>query len=737
MHRVSRSALSLCTAAVFVACGGKGGAQTPADSGKICQQSSDCLGTEVCVAKQCVPTCHSTAECGSQGVGLVCEEGQCVAPACGSSAECTGAGQACISGACKSAVAASQVASCEVTPGIASVHTGAAAHFKAVALDGNGEALVFNDFTWTASAGAIDASGALTSAAPGDITVTATVHGSSKTCTSTAHSYAAAASFRVTVINMLTKEPVAGAKVVIDGAASGLSTLSDGTVTTTVSAGAHDVHVFAAGYNYTSFIQTSSTDLLVPLPPWFSSSMRSGFTSHMCDATKADDPLNGDPNCPAAGDFTPLQDQGQAVHLAFFGSGIPNCLLDLSIDTLVGPLHSVTISIAGKTLPVNLPYGLVLGVGSNFFGTNDYRVFADPGVRALWGIGGNLNLATVVGIITPLLGSGGAGNVDIGTLLPQLLGSFGKMQAGAVVGVKAPPNPPLGGTPTFDSSKPVALGTRMRLGATATSPKLPTLDGNYLDGVLAVVGAMDYPVGFVPLGLTAGLSAKDGHGGVLDPTCDTSAGTAPCDTNKLPIKFAAENGGTEGSKIGIALLAVNFGGLSANATSKIAISGQVKVVDSVPYTKPGDPPPSYSLPDFMTLPASASIVVTGSTRNVTVPASAQANVYRFELENGARLNWNLWMPPGGTGASGITLPDPTRFNVTATSLPCDATSELCDPFADAKDNNGVVRHSSARILSMQLAGSPTADQLESFGALRLDELGTALQAFTALQVNIQ
>src|SRR5207237_7290434 len=114
----------------------------------------------------------------------------------------------------------------------------------------------------------------------------------------------------------------------------------DGTVATTVSAGAHDVHVFAAGYNYTSFIQTTSTDLLVPLPPYFNIQKRSGFASHMCDDRSTDSA------CPPEGDFSGLSDQGQAVHIAFFGSGVPSSLLDLSIDTLVGPLHNVHLSIA-------------------------------------------------------------------------------------------------------------------------------------------------------------------------------------------------------------------------------------------------------------------------------------------------------------------------------------------------------------------------------------------------------
>jgi hypothetical protein len=619
-----------------------------------------------------------------------------------------------------------------VTPNPGDARTGVKLQLKAVALDSSGKAVVWSDFTWAASAGTIDANGNLTTSASGDVTVTATVTGTAKTCNSIVHSYATAANFRVTVINMVSKEPVSGAKIVIDAATTAQSTGSDGTYTAALAAGAHDVHVFAVGYNYNSFIQTTATDLLVPMMPYINDATRSGFTSHMCDATKADDPANGDPNCPPEGDFSPLADQGQAVHLAFFGAGVPNSLLDISVDTLVGPLHPVTLSIAGVTKTVNLPWGLVLGVGSNFFGTNDYRVFADAGVRSLWGLGGNLNLSTVVGIITPLLNNSTGGNIDVGTLLPQILGLAGNLQAGAVVGVKAPTN----GTSTFDSTKPVALNSKMRLQLNTTSPKLPKLDGVYLDGVLALVGAMDYPIGFVPLGITAGLSAQDNAGGVLDPTCDTSGGKAPCDTNKLPMKFAPESGGLEGSRVGVALLAVNFGGLTPGSTNKVAISGLIASQDAVPYTKPGDTPPSVTLPaNYLNLPASTSVTASHLTRNLIITGDANdasvAQLYRFEIESNARLTWNVWMPPVGAGAptqETVHLPDPTTFNTGTTPTSCDATATLCDPFASTP---------TARLLSMQLNGVTKPEDVESFGALRLDELGGALTAFTALQVDVQ
>ena len=732
MHRWFRFAPALAAIAL-VACGSSG--KGAPDAGQTaCGTLADCTGNggkQVCLSSVCVNTCSSNTGCQTAATpDFVCEEAVCLPLACGNDNQC-GAGQSCLGGACKTASSGSQVASCEVTPNPGDVRVGSTLQLKVIALDAEGKPLhLASGITWSvASYATIDASGALTGTAFGDAIVTAAA--GAKTCTATVHVYAppAPGTMRVTVIHMHTKEPVNGAKVLIDAAA--LTTNPQGVASATLAAGPHDVHVFAVGYHYTSFVQTSSTDLLVPVAPYLPVAQRSGFASHLCDS-KSDDPNTSDPTkpqCPSPeGEFAPLPDQGEVVHMAFFGSSVPNSLLDLSVDTLVGPMHSVTIALPGTTTSrsLSLPYGLVLGIGPKFFGTNDPRVYAEGGVRALWGIGGNINLSKIITILSPLLQPNAT--TDIATLLPQLLGFFGRLEAGAVVGVQAPAN---AFTPTF-KNQPIQLTTPMRLRVDATSPKLPTLDGKYLDGVLAVAGALDYPMGFLPLGLTAGLSARDNAGGVLDPTCDT-AGPVSCDTNLLPVKFAPENGGTEGSPVAISLLAVNF--------THVAVSGQVTLIpnDQLKYVAPGGTYPKVAPPDFMKLPASNSIVVTRSTRNVSITGDGDGNVqiYRFELENAARQNWNLWAPPAGsaTAVRNFHLPNPGFYTGTG---PCDPMAALCDPFADAQAQDGTTKGPTARLLALELTSSTaTADQLETFsGALHLDELGPSLKAFTALQVNV-
>jgi hypothetical protein len=739
MHRPF---VALCAVVVLVACS-KGNSHPDAGTNQLaCQVQQDCASNQVCISSVCVPICHSATECSS---GLVCEEGICLKPACGNDAQC-GAGQACINGACASAPAASQVASCSITPGPAVVGAGSKLQLTVVAQDSAGKALHFTSFTWSATgAGAtIDASGMLSASADGDAIVTATVQGAAKSCSTTVHSYGAPATgaLRVTAINIHTKQPVAGAKVVLDTATTAQVTGADGTASYPNVTGVHDVHVFASGYSYTSYVQTDAKDLLVPLTPLVTPSLRSGFTGHMCSSRTAD------PSCQPEGDFSPLIANGGGVHLAFFGSAIPNSLLDLSVATLVGPLHPVVVKLipgdsctsdtqckkgsvcsSGRCYPApNLPYGLVLGVADDFFGTQDYRVFADGGLRALWGIGGNLALRDVVAVLSPVFQGGG--NLDIGTLLPALLPFFAQLQAGTNVGVTAPANATPGHTPSFSSTN-IALTTPMRIRALATSPDLPKLDGAYVDGVLAIAGALDYPIGFVPLGLTAGLSYKvAGANGpkVLDPTC-TPAGDASCATGKLPMKMASENGGTEGSKIAVALLALNFGAIAPGSTQRVAVSGQIKVLDQIDYVAPPASGTALSYPPFMSMPTTASVTVGKMTRQVAITGDADpaVQIYRFELENHARLTWNIWMGKVGTSRT-VTLPDPSTID-----------STLIDPFKDAIDpTDSSTAGPTARLLGLAFSDpTKTASGLESFGSPTLDAIGGSLSAFTAVQVPVQ
>ncbi|MCA1827419.1 MAG: hypothetical protein LC689_10845, partial [Myxococcales bacterium] len=169
--------------------------------------------------------------------------------------------------------------------------------------------------------------------------------------------------------------------------------------------------------------------------------------------------------------------------------------------------------------------------------------------------------------------------------------------------------------------------------------------------------------------------------------------------------------------------------INAIANRDLVYTSPDKAAPKIPAS--GAPAP------FMKLPASTSITVTRSTRYVSIDGDADPGVqiYRFELANAARLNWEVWAPPTGSAsaARSFRLPDPGF----STAADCNAMTTLCDPFVDAKADDGTTHGPGARLLALQLTTADTAAKLETFSnALRLDELGASLKAFTALQVSV-
>jgi hypothetical protein len=111
--------------------------------------------------------------------------------------------------------------------------------------------------------------------------------------------------------------------------------------------------------------------------------------------------------------------------------------------------------------------------------------------------------------------------------------------------------------------------------------------------------------------------------------------------------------------------------------------------------------------------------------SVTGDSDPAVQIYRFELENNARLTWNVWM--GRIGASrSVVLPDPSTID-----------NSLVDPFQDAVGDDNTTKGPTARMLGLQFSDSTkTASSVETFGSLTLDAIGNNLAAFTVVQVPV-
>lgn len=716
------NALFVCALALSLSGlqGCKGGNSSSQDAGPTsCTTFVDCGqagGPWQCTGGSCVKviTCSNASQCTS---GQVCEDAVCVNPGCATAAEC-GSGQLCQAGKCTSS---SAIATCAISPKNAVVHQGQTVSLAVVAQDASGNTVPSGAVTWSASTplSVADATkGSIGATAGGAGTVTAKIGGvTCATASVTAFAPVASATLRAVVIDARSKLPIANATVMLDANAAGKQkTGADGVATFAVSGtGAHDVHVFAQDHNYLSFIQTTSLDLVVPLAPHtLPLTRRNTFTRKL-----------------GFSDFLQLSEQNSDLHLAFFGSAVAGSPLDISLDTVLGASHPVTIKgLTTSDITLNLPSGIIVGISTSMY--NDTAVMqADPGKRALWGIGGNLNLGTVASIVAPLISGGTATTPtaqQILALIPQLLPLVSKLQAGAAV-VDQGPDAAAGSAGSATAST-ISLNTLLRLRTAAKVSATPALDGNFADVALVIGGAVDYPLGFVPLGFTAGGAYQEGGKNtskILDPSCDTSGGKLACATSTLPLRMAAENGGTEGAPYGFLQVAVNIQGTGSN-TSVGAISGAFQVAPVTYQAPPASNSVDFTSNGFLTLPGSSSVIFTRSSRSFSVRRDPDASIaaYRFEVENDDRLTWEVWMGPVGSTAATVTLPDPHAVDAT-----------LVDPALDLPAVGTAPRPATSRIFSIKFNDSTSYATLSGFGSVGVDELGAHLAAFNYVPVPLQ
>lgn len=681
--------IALLSACALVACGSTAvvAPAPPPPSG--CTKNTDCSQSplaQVCVQAVCTPLCSSDRDCAAP---QVCDDGLCAAPACSADAECRG-GQVCVAGDCAQPPAGTAVASCEVVPPHQVVREGNTVRFSVLARDGGGGLLPVRDVLWTATGDAVvDAGGLVRGQRPagGVSQATITAQVGARTCAGALTVYGAVPSglLRVIAVNSRTHLPIAKAAVVLDlDSTHALRTDSDG-VATFATSGRHDVTVAMAGYDLVTFAQVESGDLLVPLRQWQCTGDRVEF--HQTLGARSFDSLG-------AG----------VVHLGFFGSSVPGSLSELSRDGLVGPSAARTVSLGGLSADTWVPWNVVVGLTDDLFHTgDDVRTYPDPGTRALWGLGLNLDVSLAtqfLKVLNPPDGSDSGFEAEIGALLPSLVALWPQVRMGFVPGVHVPDYRIDGGARVV-IEQPVPFQLRPRLRATVGLPALPLAMGKVVDTALVVAGMSSGDQGFVPLGLGAGASGD------------------------VPLLLIPPPPGIAGSVYTIGAFALRFRGLLNVVNPDLAVSALLHSLPALPMTEAGGTRVNMKGRSFPTLPQGVVASVSHSARSLTVFADADpgAQWSRFDLQAWGgpgcyALRWTVFQAPTHGTARVVTLPDLSPVGLGAFfGIPADdlfgtlVTSRVGDDLATFQD-------------------------LVSFGDLRLDGLGSALAAFTATTVAV-
>jgi len=641
----------------------------------VCKKALDCPADHkyLCITSQCIRKCSAKADCDP---GDVCEDMVCMKPGCAADAEC-GAGSQCAGGDCKPKVVGADVKSCLVQPERALLHQGATKTFSVIARDGSGAAIAYKgDVDWTADPAA--------RATFKDKAVVQTVTGGTEAgavpikakigsidCTaSSATNFAApdTGKVRVVVADMLTKQPVTGATVMIGATAA--TDAGGGVYIADGDASPKDISVFTSDtatprHAWVTTLGVTSRDVAIFLKRAVSGKV--GF----------------------AGSVTPryfdrLQILGENVHLALFGSSIAGNLIDVSLTTLIGDLVKTEIDYGSGKQEVPLPSGVVLGIGNQMFkpgpGISNFAVYSTPGLRTLWGLGGNANLGDLVGALTPVI-SGGTKDLNIGALLNTLLPLLGKMESGALTGQLVPDTQPsctatqgcaAGSTcvlpPPEDGSTDVPPGTclkdvtvnlttPLRIKADATIPELPTYQkgtgiGRF-DGAVVLGGALFPPQGLVPTGVTAGVD-------VLDKKTEQPDGFVdPPDVNgtkgHVTLALAPLHSGLESSRYVAMAIALSFGSFGGSDSSTdenpLVLSGSIDLPTGLKYTSTGDYP-KIVFPSFMKIPDAPSVAGRTFQLGGTIDGAAMHRLDIGDEENGE------WLVYFGAGSASVQIPTP-------------------------------------------------------------------------------
>jgi hypothetical protein len=576
-------------------------------------------------AKKCVRTCTKNADCNT-AAGESCEDAVCRPAGCGANSDCTN-GDECIGGACRAPFTATDVSSCRVLPAAALTVDGSTKTFSVISYGADGKVIAFKgETTWSIDGtGATVAAGVVTGGnADGKYTVKATVNG--KDCTSAAgQNYAAADANkqRVVVANLSTQAPVAGAKVVMG--AEEVSTDANGVALFNTKANGDAISVFHNNYAYLTMLDVTDNDVVAFLKPPAKAGKFSGSMT--------------------ARSFDELSDLKGTVHLALYGGSVPGNLIDLQLASLLGELKPTTLDLGSQQATIPLPDGTIIGLGEQMFKT-EYNVVAPVGIRTVWGLGGNADFSAITGALGGVI-SGGTENLNIGEILTKLLPLLGKLQSGVIAGLDAQDGVT---TPIGEKMK---LDTLLRLKVEAKIPALPTYDGDKkFEGAIVLGGAMYYPQGLVPLGITAGLDGDPTGKDTTNPPDGfvDANDTAITEKGVLSMRLAPMHGGLEGSKYGMVALAASISGLlDAGGTSGLVLSGLVEAGGTFSGKSDVVTKVDFGGRNFMGVPT-ASI----DARTISVSQVAGAVFHRIDIGSDDR-EWSVYFP-AKSGASTVTIP---------------------------------------------------------------------------------
>ncbi len=641
-----------------------------------CAKASDC-GTParlwLCTQSgHCMHICNRDADC---PMGTACENAICTAPLqCGEDSQCTN-GQVCIAGSC-AATALPTPFTCVVTPAQAVLHQGVKTSFSVVALNSAGAGVPYNGpVTWQTDPVAVASTTDTSTTAAftggtqaGAVTIKAAIGRTDcKPAAATNFTAPADAKLRVLVLSTIDHAPIAHASVVA-GSAAPVETGADGVALISVAdiapapstdldggspdvdagtadvdggagyvepaAGSFMVSVYHSDFAYLTIVGATGTDVLALVKP---KPTVGTFTGTLKPS-----------------DFDTLDSVSGSVHFAIYGPSIPDNWLDYDTNRLLAGTVPTKVDVFGFSLNINVAEGEVIGNGAVLW-KPDFTIAARPGLRTLWGIGGNMAFGDL-----QAFGQAQGGNASptaAAKALSQLQPLVSAFESAVLTGQTIEAGQTK--TATFP------IDTRPRLRLNAAVPTLPSYDNagtpTVLNTVLVLTGVRQPQQGFVPLGVTTagdGTDAQgaDGADGIVDPADPNGT------PGVIPLLFAPRRNGLEGAPY------VTVVAATAVATTRNPPAGSpppaqsviIKPTGPVLAQSPSDTPATLTVERPFLAPPSSPKLSAGRTFTMAAQTSG-SSLHRLVVggaaQDGSSTEWDVYFAGAG-GPTKFSIPTP-------------------------------------------------------------------------------
>jgi hypothetical protein len=324
----------------------------------------------------------------------------------------------------------------------------------------------------------------------------------------------------------------------------------------------------------------------------------------------------------------------EAVGAGISGASLTGDLIDLEFNSLIGPNRPAFLDIPGLfTGPAGIPAGATVEINQQI-ATGPYEAFGTPGEHVLWTVSGRVNLIDLIPVLGPLI----EGNVDIGIIIIGILPFFEDFYSGLVPGVVTG-----GPMVPVDLSLQVALGLRADIDVPMLPPTPPGASDPILTS-LVLGGALQPVVGFVPLGLSAGVDDRLSPDGFVE---------VPPRIAMAPLHAGLE--ANSATRYALLNLALNF-------NDPIAVSGRLL------FLAPGEAlPATVTVGDYLDFAYGATVNV--ATRTIDLSGAnpvPEEDMRRVTFRDAAGGSWQVYIKPG---MDVTTIIDPSTVTSSATLLP--------------------------------------------------------------------